>query len=49
LQILGITFLILILWFAFTVLLAIGPYWLFVWAIGDEQKKPIKKEVSNVC
>jgi hypothetical protein len=37
-----------IFWLAFMVLLVIGPYWLLVWAIGDGQKKPVKKEVSNV-
>jgi hypothetical protein len=41
-------FAFVIFWLAFMVLLVIGPYWLFVWAIGDGQKKPVKKEVSNV-
>jgi hypothetical protein len=47
-QALILMFAFVIFWLAFMVLLVIGPYWLFVWAIGDGQKKPVKKEVSNV-
>jgi hypothetical protein len=47
-QALILMFAFVIFWVAFMVLLVIGPYWLFVWAIGDGQKKPVKKEVSNV-
>lgn len=49
LQALSILGSFLILWLTFMVLIVTTPYWLFVWAIGDGQKKPIKKEVSNVC
>ena len=48
LQALSITGAFLISWLAFMVLLIIGPYWLFVWAIGDRQKESIKKEARGV-
>jgi len=48
LQALSITGAFLISWLAFMVFLIIGPYWLFVWAIGDGQKESIKKEARGV-